>query len=309
MMRGCGGTAKAAVPNAARPRRDHRPAASETRNHDGCRDRSRPRRWRGRSSIRLFHFLDDLHRRVDIGFGAAEIELGPGLSRGEMRAVGLVGRQMRSVDRCRGFDAVRKMRRRVDGISAAHAVADGADPIRAGGRLSVGEAEQGAGIFHDQGNVDRVHQLEHALALGRFRIRRQRPELHDARSVIEVRQHHVIARCAEPARHVAQFLADRRRVHVKEDDGMRPAALGMGDEGGGVAVFGRDFDLLVDHGTLRLNSRSYGFLARDSVRLQGNQDMTRRPALWGTTAVLNSAVRIAIVLSDRPLRSRPEILR
>ncbi len=191
-------------------------------------------------------------RRVDIGFGAAEIELGFGLLSGQMRAVGLVGGQMRAVDRCGGLDAIRKMRRRVDGISPAHAVADGADNFCVRGRLLVGIGEQGVGVLHHQGNVDRVHVSEHPLALGCLRVRRYRSNLHDAGAVIQVRQHHIIARGREPARHVAQFLADRRRVHVKDDDGKRAAALGMGDEGGGVAVLGGDFDLLVDHGALFL---------------------------------------------------------
>jgi hypothetical protein len=34
----------------------------------------------------------------------------------------------------------------------------------------------------------------------------------------------------------------------------------MGDEGGGVAVLGGDFDLLVDHGAFVLASRFLGFL-------------------------------------------------
>ena len=33
---------------------------------------------------------------------------------------------------------------------------------------------------------------------------------------------------------------------------MRPAAFGMADEGGGVAVLGGNFDLLVDHGRFSL---------------------------------------------------------
>jgi hypothetical protein len=50
----------------------------------------------------------------------------------------------------------------------------------------------------------------------------------------------------------------------------------MSDEGGGVAVFGRDFDLLVDHGvSARLLPVSCFFL---SIRLQGNRNMTRRGA-------------------------------
>src|ERR1700722_17973866 len=72
----------------------------------------------------LPYFLDGLHRRVDIGFRAAEIELGLGLLSGQMRAVGLVGGKMRSIDRRRGLDAFRKMRRRVDRIAPAHAIAD-----------------------------------------------------------------------------------------------------------------------------------------------------------------------------------------
>jgi hypothetical protein len=38
---------------------------------------------------RLPYFLDGFHRGVDIGLGAAEIELGPGLSPGGMRAAAL----------------------------------------------------------------------------------------------------------------------------------------------------------------------------------------------------------------------------
>src|ERR1700736_1970788 len=67
---------------------------------------------------RLFDFLDGFHRRVDVGFGTAEIELGFGLLPRQMRTVGLVGHKMGSVDRGRGLDASRKMRRRVDRISS-----------------------------------------------------------------------------------------------------------------------------------------------------------------------------------------------
>jgi hypothetical protein len=60
---------------------------------------------------------------------------------------------------------------------------------------------------------------------------------------------------------------------------MRPAALGMGDEGCGVAVFGRNFDLLVDHEAFLL---AFLFIVSgpQPIRLQGNQGMTRRLALW-----------------------------
>src|SRR5207237_9020683 len=59
----------------------------------------------------VFQLLDDFHRRVDIGFRATEIEFGCGFLPGQMRAVGLFGGQMRSVDRGGGPDAFREMRR------------------------------------------------------------------------------------------------------------------------------------------------------------------------------------------------------
>src|SRR5712671_1294189 len=67
----------------------------------------------------LSYFLDDLHWRVDIGLGATEIQFGPGLLSGEMRTVGPVGSQLYAVDRSRGLDALRKMRRCVDGVLSA----------------------------------------------------------------------------------------------------------------------------------------------------------------------------------------------
>src|ERR1019366_7849395 len=131
----------------------------------------------------LLYLLDDLRRRVNVGFRTAEIELRLGLLPGQMRTVGLVSGQMRSVDRCRRLDAPGKMRRRVNSITPAHAVAEGADNVGACGGLAVGVGEQSARILHDKGNVDRVHVSEHALALGRFRVWRYRPKLHDAGAV------------------------------------------------------------------------------------------------------------------------------
>ena len=93
---------------------------------------------------RLLDLLDGLHRRVNIGLRATEIELGPGLPSGQMRTVGLVGGKTRSVDRRRGLDATLKMRRCVDRIASAHAIAEAADDIRACGGLAIGISEQGA---------------------------------------------------------------------------------------------------------------------------------------------------------------------
>src|SRR3979409_2543168 len=84
----------------------------------------------------LCHFLDDLARRVNIGFGAAEIELGLGLSPGKMRAVGLGGGKMGSIDRGCRFDALWKVGCGVDRIAPAHAVADGTDNAGARGGLA-----------------------------------------------------------------------------------------------------------------------------------------------------------------------------
>jgi hypothetical protein len=140
------------------------------------------------------------------------------------------------------------MRSGVDRVAPAHAIADGADDFGVRSLLSFSIGEQRLGVFHHKGNAERVHQPEHPLALGRFRVGWNRTDLHHAGAVIHVRQHHVVARCTEPARHVAQLLADRRRIHVEDDDRKRSAALGMGDEGGGGAVLGGNLDLLIDHG-------------------------------------------------------------
>jgi hypothetical protein len=145
------------------------------------------------------------------------------------------------------------MRGRVDRVAAAHAIADGADELRVRSLLRLGIGEERPGVVHHHRNVDGVHVAEHPLALGRLGIGRDRPQLHDARAVIQIGQHHVIARCAEPPRHVAQLLADRRRVHVKDDDREGAAALGVGDERRGLAVLGRNVDLLVDHGRFLLS--------------------------------------------------------
>ena len=197
-----------------------------------------------------------------------------------MRAVGLVGGKMGAVDRGGGLHPIGKMRRGVDRISAAHAVADRTDEVVARGGLAIGIGEQRPRILHHQGNVDRGHQFEHPLALRRLRVRRQRPKLHHAGAVIQIGQHHIIARSREPACHVAQFLADRRRIHVEQDDGMRTAALGMADEGGGVAVLGGNFDLLVDHWLFFVGCDFWS--GGRGIRLQGNRNMTRRSKPAGT---------------------------
>src|SRR5260370_38700327 len=89
----------------------------------------------------LLDLLDDLHRRVYIGLGATEVNLGLGLLAGQMRAVGPVGGQLHAVYRSCGFDPFRKMRGGIDGVLPAHAVADGADDLGVGGRLVVGVSE------------------------------------------------------------------------------------------------------------------------------------------------------------------------
>ena len=73
--------------------------------------------------------------------------------------------------------------------------------------------------------------------------------------VIQVRQQHVIADRAEPARHVAQFLADPRRVHQQQHRRIRLAALGMADEGLHRAILGRDVQRLFEHGASKRQMR------------------------------------------------------
>jgi hypothetical protein len=68
----------------------------------------------------------------------------------------------------------------------------------------------------------------------------------------------------------------------------------VGDEGGGLAVLGRNIDLLVDHGRFFACYGSGFWLG--SIRLQGKGSMTRRTAITlASTAPLNSVSGIAIV--------------
>src|SRR5262245_5237058 len=79
--------------------------------------------------------VDDFLRRVAVGLGTGKIKFSLGLARSQMRAVGLVRGKLNAVDRSGCLDAIRKMRRRVDRITAAHAVADSADDLGIGRRL------------------------------------------------------------------------------------------------------------------------------------------------------------------------------
>ena len=62
-------------------------------------------------------------------------------------------------------------------------------------------------------------------------------------AVIQVGQQHVVADGREPARHVPQLLADAVRIHQEQHGGIRPAPLGMADEGLHRAVFGGDIQV------------------------------------------------------------------
>jgi hypothetical protein len=66
-------------------------------------------------------------------------------------------------------------------------------------------------------------------------------------AIIEVGQEHVVADGREPARHIAEFLADTGCIHQEEDGGKRPAALGTTDKGFHRAVCRGDVQRLFDH--------------------------------------------------------------
>jgi hypothetical protein len=68
----------------------------------------------------------------------------------------------------------------------------------------------------------------------------------------------------------------------------------MGDEGGGVAVLGRDFELLVDHGGLPLLFDWWLGAIFDTIARKPAHDKASWPSK--TLPVLNSLMRIAIVL-------------
>src|SRR5712672_2558729 len=95
-----------------------------------------------------------LRKREAVMRAWINLDLCLALSPGKMRAVGLVGGKMGSIDRGGRFDALWKVGCGVDRIAPAHAVADGTDNAGARGGLAVGVGEQGAGVLHHQGNVD-----------------------------------------------------------------------------------------------------------------------------------------------------------
>ncbi len=165
-----------------------------------------------------------------------------------MRALLGVADEPGAVKGRRCGDPVGKARRRGERIGSAHAIAVG--PDRAGLRLAVavGEVEHRGDVVHHRRDRHPGAHRPHPLALGAPRLEHVGPEDRVAAgAVVEVGQQHKIADRRQPARHVAQLLADAGRVHQQQRRRKRPAALGPADKGLHRAVPGGDVQGVLDH--------------------------------------------------------------
>jgi len=105
-----------------------------------------------------------------------------------------------------------------------------------------------------------------------------------AGAVIEIGQQHAVARGGEPARHVAQLLADAGGVH-QQQHGRMHAAIRPADEGLHRAVFGGDVLGLLDHDFIlpdagSLRDPGYAGHARDAQgTVAVKQEATAAPAV------------------------------
>ena len=116
---------------------------------------------------------------------------------------------------------------------------------------------------------------------------------------------HVDADKAAPSPMPAQvFITFARAAKSvgEDDDGKWTAAFGMGDEGGGLAILGRNIDLLVDHGRF-FSCFLIPIFCRVVNTIARKPDHDKAMGRLGAIPALNRAPRIAIVLQYRPNRS------
>jgi hypothetical protein len=116
------------------------------------------------------------------------------------------------------------------------------------GRLTIDEGEHRGHIVHHRRYGHLGAHGAHALTLrGALLQHVGSKDRVAAGAVIKIRQQHVTADSAESAGHVAQLLANARRIHQQEHGWERTVALGMADECLHRACLGRDVQRLLDH--------------------------------------------------------------
>ena len=96
-------------------------------------------------------------------------------------------------------------------------------------------------------------------------------------AVIEIGQQHVIADAREPARHVAQFIANARRIHQHQHHRQRPAVVGPHCVGVHRAILRGDIQLAFDHGRTVPASQAMVYNRRSQ---RSPRSGTRCPAHW-----------------------------
>ena len=208
-----------------------------------------------------FEFARDVLRHAAIGLGEGVIELALHLPELQMWRVFLVGNDADPVERGGRFDPMREACRGGGDVLAAHAIADTTHRPRFCLVLRVDKAEQARGVVHDLSVCQAVHRRAHALehlVVAPVDVEAQRAE-----PVVHVRQHREIALLGDAPRHVAQFFADAGRIHVEDDPGVLARRIRAGHKARHLAVFGRDDDVLFDHGGgLRFRQSAAPSLAR-----------------------------------------------
>ena len=149
-----------------------------------------------------------------------------------MRALFCVADEPGAVKRRRSRDAVGKTRRGGERKGAAHAIAVHPDRAGLGRTLRVGKGDHRRDVVHDRRDRHLGAHPSHPLALGAALLEHVGPKNRIAAgAMVEIGQQHVIADRRQPTRHVAQFLADARRVHQQQYRRIRAAAFRVVDEG------------------------------------------------------------------------------
>ena len=185
---------------------------------------ARRKRRGGQELLELRHVGQ---RHVGVVLGEGIITLGRDVAEHEMRRVGLVGDQARSVVRREAGDAVRMRGGSGRHEGATHAVADQADLARLGIGHRRQPVQDDSGIGRHLGVGDRLQEAEHprpvGLGVGMI-LRRAAHEVADG-AVVQVGQQHIIAGLRNTPADLPKTFANAGRVHQHQHDRQRPAVV------------------------------------------------------------------------------------
>ena len=187
-------------------------------------------------------------REAAVDAGAAHIDAAFDRRHVQVRAVGCIGRKTPAMKARRRGDAIRIGRRRVDGATATHAIADRADPAR---RTRLSECfEKGRAVApcHVLGRtVDHAPQRGASGLFAEGRPGIERTVI--AVAIKEIGQQNHIALTRQALGHGIERGTGPEGIHVEDhtgDFGCRLAAR-LKQPGPGGSVLGPDRDILLGH--------------------------------------------------------------